>query len=206
METSDFIGACAKGGAALDKAVTRLTQAQWQPLMSEAVRTLRNEDHAHDVVQQTLFSAWHRCRDFRGDCAVTTWLRSILRNRVIDHWRATRPDLPLLDEQGEVRAEVEGALQAAARTQTDPERLAADAEMRRVYDTCFARLTADHPQAAWVIRWTAEDGLSIDEVAGMLGRTPAATREFVSQSRKKARLYLADWYALAAPRQSRMPA
>jgi RNA polymerase sigma-70 factor (ECF subfamily) len=45
--------------------------------------------------------------------------------------------------------------------------------------------------------WVVEDGLSIDDIADLLGRTPGATREFVSQCRKRARLYLGDWYKTA---------
>jgi hypothetical protein len=42
-----------------------------------------------------------------------------------------------------------------------------------------------------------EDGLTTEDIAHLLDRTPGATREFVSQCRKRARLYLADWYVLA---------
>ena len=34
--------------------------------------------------------------------------------------------------------------------------------------------------------------------AALLERTPGATREFVSQCRKRARRYYAEWYALLA--------
>jgi hypothetical protein len=42
--------------------------------------------------------------------------------------------------------------------------------------------------------------LNNEQIAAILGRTPGATREFVSQCRKKARVYLAEWYALASAR------
>jgi DNA-directed RNA polymerase specialized sigma24 family protein len=54
----------------------------------------------------------------------------------------------------------------------------------------------DHPQAAAAIAWVAEDGLSIDELSALLGRSRGATRQFLSQSRKKARIYLDPWYRL----------
>ena len=52
-----------------------------------------------------------------------------------------------------------------------------------------------------VLAWVVEDGLSMDDIAGLLDRTPGATREFVSQCRKRARIHLADWYALAIDRK-----
>ena len=45
--------------------------------------------------------------------------------------------------------------------------------------------------------WVVEDGLSIEDIAQLLERTPGATREFVSQCRKRARVYLAGWYRIA---------
>ena len=44
--------------------------------------------------------------------------------------------------------------------------------------------------------WIVEDGLSNDDIAQLLDRTPGATREFISQCRKRARVYLAEWYAI----------
>jgi len=39
--------------------------------------------------------------------------------------------------------------------------------------------------------------LTREEIAALLERTPGATREFISQCRKRARTYLAEWHALA---------
>ena len=36
-----------------------------------------------------------------------------------------------------------------------------------------------------------------EEIGELLGRTPGATREFISQCRKRARLHLIEWYELA---------
>ena len=49
-----------------------------------------------------------------------------------------------------------------------------------------------------MIRWIAEDDLDHEQIAGLLQRTPGATREYISQCRKKARHYFRDWYVLAA--------
>jgi DNA-directed RNA polymerase specialized sigma24 family protein len=51
--------------------------------------------------------------------------------------------------------------------------------------------------------WIVEDGLSNDDIAELLNRTPGATREFISQCRKRARHYLAGWYALASEQGDR---
>jgi len=38
---------------------------------------------------------------------------------------------------------------------------------------------------AGVISWIAEDGMTHEQIASLLGRTPGATREFISQCRKR---------------------
>ena len=48
-----------------------------------------------------------------------------------------------------------------------------------------------------MIAWIVEDGLTHEEIGELLGRTPGATREFISQCRKRARAHFAEWYELA---------
>ncbi len=71
---------------------------------------------------------------------------------------------------------------------------------RREYEACFrtgwTRFLKEDPLHANVIAWIVEDGLSNEDIAQLLGRTRGATREFISQCRKRARVYLAEWYAL----------
>ena len=44
---------------------------------------------------------------------------------------------------------------------------------------------ADHPDHAAVLQHSAIDGLHIKDIASLLGRTPGATREFISQAKQK---------------------
>ena len=53
------------------------------------------------------------------------------------------------------------------------------------------------PAHAAVMTWIVEDGLSHGEIGQLLGRTPGATREFISQCRKRARHHFAEWYEMA---------
>ena len=80
--------------------------------------------------------------------------------------------------------------------------------MERVFRRCFDRFRAAHPEHALVLGWVVEDGLDNAAVAALLDRTPGATREFISQCRKKARPHFAPWYALLqgqAPTQDPQP-
>ena len=54
-----------------------------------------------------------------------------------------------------------------------------------------------HDEASFGIETLAWPGNGRIGRGRMLERTPGATREFISQCRKRARTYLAEWHALA---------
>lgn len=78
-----------------------------------------------------------------------------------------------------------------------PDDLFERAELETCYRRCFARFEREHPMHAAVMRWIAEDGLTNRDVEELLQRSHGATREFISQCRKKARVYFAEWYRMA---------
>lgn len=55
----------------------------------------------------------------------------------------------------------------------------------------FAQFAKGSPEAAQAISWAVVEGFTAAEIASLLGRSPAATREFLSQVRKKLRDALA---------------
>jgi len=197
VDRADFMRACREGGRPLAEALARLHRDYGRALLHEAVAALGDLQAARDLLQDTLIKAWQRCTQYRGESELFPWLKSALRHGATDLLRRRRPDQPLTDEQGQVLAEVEAALQQL-RPEPAPDQQASDAQLERLYRSCQARFQHEHPAAANVVRWIAEDGLGIDELAALLQRSPGATREYVSQCRKKARVYFRDWYLLAS--------
>lgn len=59
-----------------------------------AWRLLGPEDAA-DAVQQSFLRAWQSRQSFRGECALATWLGTILRHECLDRLRRRRYDEPL---------------------------------------------------------------------------------------------------------------
>lgn len=199
VDAHEFLRACRQGGRALDELIQRLYREQGPWLLRDARISLGSVDAARDVLQTAMLRAWSRCAQFGGRSGVATWLRQIVRHAVIDQLRARQPEDPLHGDDGQPLPGVEQALlDAADQPDWNPEGAALQAERWRVYQDCFRRFAAAEPLAATVIRWSAEDDMSIDDIARLLGRSAGATREFLSQCRKKARLHLAPWYALLA--------
>ena len=53
---------------------------------------LRNEQHAEDVVQDALLSAYKARDSFEGKSSIKTWLITIVRNKSIDLMRKQKRD------------------------------------------------------------------------------------------------------------------
>lgn len=203
MNKDGFIRACREGGPLIEQALLALHRDYGRALLREGWLALRDHDAAQDLLQDTLVKAWRRCSSFRGDAEVYPWLKQVLRRTAIDRLRASHPETALDDTQGQTLPEVESALRAARPGAADePEAVVGQRQVEATYRRCAARFAVEQPQAAEVIRWLAEDDLTPAQIAELLQRSPGATREYISQCRKKARLYFADWYRLAAPQDA----
>ena len=56
-------------------------------LYNYAISRLFDKEIAHDLVQDTFLSALHAKADFKGQSTERTWLVSILKHKIIDHFR-----------------------------------------------------------------------------------------------------------------------
>jgi RNA polymerase sigma factor (sigma-70 family) len=198
MDRQFFIKACAEGGHGFGYVLRLLARDYWDALMREAMVALGNRAAAQDFTQDTLIKAWSRCATFGGRSELYPWLQRILRNALIDHWRKTVVEEPCLDEQGQPREVVEAALRTAAGASLNTlDDVLQSKELERLYRASVERFARDHPMDAQVIRWVAEEDLTLDELSSLLGRTRHATSQYVSQCRIKIRPYLREWYLLA---------
>ncbi len=198
LDKEAFIRACREGGAGIEAALRELDRAFFATLYRDGLRTLRDPDIARDMVQDTFIKVWRRCATFRGDSELLPWIRSILRNGTIEHLRRAAHQVPLEDHEG-VTAEAGLRLaELSVERCATPEQLAQQREYAAVFRRCWQRFQQEDPLHAGVMVWIVEDGLSSEDIAHLLERSPGATREFISQCRKRARVYLADWYALVA--------
>ena len=62
-------------------------------LMGVALRILRRQDWAEEVLQESFVSIWHHARDYTAaKSAPLTWMTSIVRNRSLDFLRRPREE------------------------------------------------------------------------------------------------------------------
>jgi RNA polymerase sigma-70 factor (ECF subfamily) len=145
------------------RAFTRLYQSSSAKLFGVALRILRREDWAEEVLQDCYVSIWNHAQDYRpGLSAPMTWMTSIVRNRCLDWLR--KPRLEVSDSEGEM---IDQAIS------DNPEPLA---ELERSKDSealarCLQALEARQRQA---IALAFYEGLSHSELASHL-RQPLGT-------------------------------
>ncbi|HEY6515724.1 MAG TPA: sigma-70 family RNA polymerase sigma factor [Steroidobacteraceae bacterium] len=189
--------ACREGGAAIERALRLLDRSYFGALFRESVRGLHDHEAARDLVQDTFIKVWLRCATFQGDSELFPWIKSILRHGLLDRLRKSTGEVPL---EGAQDQDLETQLRIAelsAQIIPQPDSEAARAQLDECFQRCWRRFEAASPSHALVMAWIVEDGLSHEEIGELLGRTPGATREFISQCRKRARLHLLEWYELA---------
>jgi RNA polymerase sigma-70 factor (ECF subfamily) len=160
-----LLTACARRDQA---AFARLYQSTSSKLFGVAVRILRREDWAEEVLQDCYVSIWNHAGSYEaGRSAPMTWMTSIVRNRCLDWLR--RPNLEVAlgrpDDDGDdplenVPSEAPGPLEALARS--------ADA---KALGECLRRLEARQRQAIMLAFY---EGLSHSELARHM-RAPLGT-------------------------------
>jgi RNA polymerase sigma factor (sigma-70 family) len=197
LDRDGFIRACREGGTAIEHALRELDRAFFAKLYHIGVQTLHDADAARDLVQDTFIKVWQRCATFRGESELLPWIKVILRHAAIERLRRRNIEVPLEDEQGLTSEAAHGIVNLSRESSDTPERAAQQQERAEAFRKGWAKFRKDDPLHASVMTWIVEDGLSNDEIAQLLERSPGATREFISQCRKRVRLYLAEWYALA---------
>jgi RNA polymerase sigma-70 factor (ECF subfamily) len=157
---AELLAATANGDRA---AFARLYELSAPKLFGVALRIVRRQDWAEDVLQECYVRIWSHAGEYRpGLAAPMTWMASIVRNRCLDWLR--RPNPEVADEDGAIAAATESA---------NPGPLA---ELERAGDAqalarCMQALEAKQRQA---IALAFFEGLSHSELASHM-REPLGT-------------------------------
>lgn len=140
---------------------------------------LKSDSEAEDVVQETYFRAFEHLSDFRGESTMATWLARIAINEAQGRLRRQRPtvDLAVLDIGGNSMSE---AIPFPINSNSDPERMAAQREVRRLMEQAIDDLP-DAFRCVFVMRIV--EGMSIEETASFLGLREETVKTRVHRAR-----------------------
>ncbi len=143
-------------------------------LFALVVRMVPDRDQASDAVQEAFFSAFRHLASFRGG-SVKSWLNRICVNAAMDTQRARkrRPvqPYPELEDEG---------WQPPAGGESDPERIAMQAERTTVLSGALAAITND--QRAAIVLYDVE-GYDYAEIAEMTGVSLGTVKSRIHRGR-----------------------
>lgn len=171
----NLLGACARRD---EGAFARLYQLTAPKLFGVALRILRREDWAEEVLQDCYVSIWNHAGSYSsGLSAPLTWMTSIVRNRCLDWLRRPRLEVVLErpddgdDPLDSIAADGPGPLENLAR--------AADA---RALTECLGQLEAKQRQTIMLAFY---DGLSHSELARHMRQPLGTVKTWVRRGLEK---------------------
>lgn len=158
---------------------------------------LRNDTEAEDAVQEAYVRAYERLADFMGPNGFSAWLGQIVVNEALGRLRK-RGRVISLDDY--VRSDGGGAdvrrIETMKTQQPDPERLAANGELRRLLEKAIDTLP-DGFRAVFILR--AVEGMSVAETARCLAIRPDTVKTRFHRARLLLRGTLAERFDTLMP-------
>jgi len=151
----------------------RLVEQHGPALFRMAFRMIGDRHEAEDVLQDTYRSVWKSRKLFQEGRSERAWMASILRRRVVDHWRRPRPPA-VLGESHELEISTHDV---------DPARDELTDEMQRALDQL-----PDELRETLLLVVVAE--LTHQETADLLGVPLGTVLSRVSRARRRLREYL----------------
>jgi len=182
--TTDILVQLRADGSARQKGVTHLYREFASRFRSFFRRHQIEDAAAEDLVQETFIRIVRGCDGFRGDSPFEAWLWSIARNCMLDHFRRGQPTVNMDHDAIDALADTDCNLQV----QPNPP----GENLEDCVQEGFGRFADVHRSRAEALRLVTFEGWDMNALAAFLERTPAATREYVSQCRKKLRAFLED--------------
>ena len=159
-----------------DDAFRELVERHSRAVFRVAYRVTGRVEDAEDVVQETFLRAYKQLSRFEARANFRTWLHRIATNCAVDLLRA-RP-------KREVAEEPETLERTAGDDLPLPDRSMLGVQIKERLAGAMALLT-EMERAAFTLRHF--EGLSIDEIAGMLDLKTSATKHSIFRAVRKMR-------------------
>ena len=143
-------------------------------------------DEAKDVLQETIVRVFKSASSYSGNGSAKSWLWQIGRNCLTEHLR----------KRGRIKEHevIFGDEGWARLLESTPGPAQAILEQESLDDCVSGGLNAygqKMPDRAYVLTLQME-GAAIEEIAAQIGRSIGATKEYLSQCRKKLRPFISD--------------
>lgn len=177
-----------QGGNKLEIGISGIYRRYYQPFINFYKGKGHSESNAEDMVQEVFIKVVRKIDTYRGDSPLYGWLWTIAKNTRINVLRK-KVDTPIEDETLHYLIDDKNISK-------DHIDIDIEAENSLKYTEClqdaFNEYENKHIERANFLMLLVENSWSTSEAAEYLGRTLGATREYLSQCRKKLVLFNKD--------------
>jgi RNA polymerase sigma-70 factor (ECF subfamily) len=142
-------------------------------LYRQAYRMLGDSEEAAEAVQEVLLNIYRSLVDFRGECALATWIYRIALNTFYSFRRRRRKEpLPLIEpEDAQALVDEDGDLEEEYDRK----------EMREMLARCIAKLS---PRESAAITLFYMDGFGYKEIASIMGTSLSSVGLLIHRGRE----------------------
>jgi RNA polymerase sigma factor (sigma-70 family) len=184
MDDQNSFNLIQQGGKLCDQGVTLLYRKYAAHFRKFFLYQGMSAADADDIVQETFFNIVKHCNTYKGNSPLAAWLWRIARNCMINHIRINngQPTVNLDDDGWDTLEQASDAM----RTFDPPP---AKDTLEDCVERGFAEFAKKFSDRAHVLSLVME-GFDTAHIAATIQRTPGATREFISQSRKRIEEFL----------------
>jgi RNA polymerase sigma-70 factor (ECF subfamily) len=162
------------------------------PMYGAARRLLRNDDDAHDVLQEAFFHAFRGIHQFDGRCQLSTWLHRIVINAALQKLRTLqrRPELSI-EEHLPRFGEDEHHQRSPCAFLSSVEEIASRKELRAFVQRRIDELPETYRR---VLLLRDIEGMDTEETATLLGITTMLVKTRLHRARQALRAMLEPYF------------
>jgi len=198
-ENIDLVGInlIKRGGSEREEGVNILYKKYARILRAFFFRKTAIQADADDLVQETFIKIVKGCETYKGDAPLSAWIRKVAQNCLIDHLRDKKihPTDHFSDEGWEfleneldkIGEKDDRASWLLTNSNQDPS--AGGDTIEKCVKRAFAKFASDDQERAEALSLVVE-GYDMKSIASFINRTEGATREYLSQCRKKIEKYM----------------
>jgi len=172
-----LIERCRRGNV---EAFEELIAPYMQKVYNLALRLSRNPEDASDLAQEALLRAFVSLRDFRGECAFSTWLYRITFNVCRDEARRRRRHPSLSLDEPLASGEGEKSPRQLISPTGDP---VEEVETREVRDAIWEGIRSLSPEFRAVLVLRDIEGLAYEEIAQVLDISLGTVKSRLNRAR-----------------------
>lgn len=195
MTEDEIVGLLRSPGKPREQGLRALYTAVAPGMLRFFVHMGVSPDDARDILQETIVKIYRAADAYRPTGSAKAWFWKIARNALTDYMRRksaiSQHEQVFDSEQWSSLEETTLAVTVNSVATTIEECVRAG----------LARFASSRPERAYVLTLQME-GSSIESIAGQIGRSANATKEYLSQCKKKLQPFLANCAELLAVEQT----